>query len=130
MTLSAGSCYVLLFFLSPSFHSFDITKPPTPRTNTQTHSFSTRPNAEALLGLSTIANMALPFFSPLCRQPSGPVLTALLLMFIFPQHLITLCFIRHSSFIVSVPMATGSCVFFLQWDSRILAFSFDVCVPL
>lgn len=84
----------------------------------------------SLLGLSTIANMALPFFSPLCRQPSGPVLTALLLMFIFPQHLITLCFIRHSSFIVSVPMATGSCVFFLQWDSRILAFSFDVCVPL
>lgn len=99
VTLSAGSGYMVgFFFSSQASTALTAQSTPTPQKNTHTHYqllFHTS-KCEALPGLSTIANMAL-LPPPVNRQPSQPVLTAPLLIFILPLNFNH--FVLHLSFI-------------------------------
>lgn len=99
---------VVICIFIPSFSNSDSTKRARAHTQIQMHVrahthdhflFHTS-KYEALAGLSTLANMALLFLG---RQPSEPVLTAPLLIFIFHRILITLCFIFHVSRLLACP---------------------------
>lgn len=116
VTLSAGSGYMHFFFSSQASTALTAQSIPTTHKNAHTHIhdhllFHTS-KYEALAGLSTIANMALLFFF-LSRQPSEPVLTAPLLIFIFSQNFNYFALHLSCFPIVSMPMAMCSCVFVL-----------------
>lgn len=120
---------VICFF---SFQaSTALTAQSTPTLHKHTHTYTHyllfhTSKCEALPGLSTIASMALLFFF-VSRQPQ-PVLTAQLLIFIFPQNFNHFVLYLSCLSIVSMPITTCSCVV-LHCGSQIFLFS-DTRVPL
>lgn len=129
VTLSAGSGFMLFFFfflfLIAGFYGFDSTKLSKSTQKTFTHTqrllFHTS-KCEALQGLSTLASMASPFFF-LSRQPES-VLTALLLIFIFPLNFNYSVLHPSCRPIVGMLITTCSFVAFTMWLSDIDFFFF------
>lgn len=99
VTLSAGSTYMLFFFLYPwlpQFWQHKALLPPHKRTHTHKQCFLFHMSkCEALPGLSTIASVTL-LFSPSVGRPS--LFWQLCFWYLyFYRILITLCFIFHAS---------------------------------
>lgn len=133
VTLSAGSGYsiCLFFFSSQASTALTAQSTRTPHKNTHTHChllFHTS-KSEALPGLSTIANMALLFFSYPSAGSHQSLLWQLRFWYLyFHWILITLCFICHPS-LLACPWPRAA-VLFYNGSLRYWLFPFDTYVSL